>query len=205
MSLFVKICGLSRGEDVDAAAALRPDALGFVFWSRSPRAVLPEDVAAWTRGLPGGIERVGVFVDAPPEEVRRAAEVAGLTIVQLHGHEGPEACRDAWPRVWKAFPLSRGPADALAPYPVEAFVIDSGTTTRPGGTGQTADWGAAAEFVAASPRPVLLAGGLTPENVAQAVNRVRPWGVDVASGVESAPGRKDAARMREFVNRCRES
>jgi phosphoribosylanthranilate isomerase len=107
--------------------------------------------------------------------------------------------------VWKAFPLSRGPADALAPYPVEAFVIDSGTTTRPGGTGQTADWGAAAEFVAASPRPVLLAGGLTPENVAQAVNRVRPWGVDVASGVESAPGRKDAARMREFVNRCRES
>lgn len=205
MSLFVKICGLCRGEDVAAAAALRPDALGFVFWPGSPRAVRPEDVAAWTQGLPAGIERVGVFVDEPSEDVRRTAEVAGLTLVQLHGHEGPDACREAWPRVWKAFPLSRGPADVLAPYPVEAFVVDSGTATRPGGTGQTADWAAAAEFVADSPRPVLLAGGLTPENVARAVNQVRPWGVDAASGVESAPGRKDAAKMREFVRRCRES
>ncbi len=204
MPLFVKICGLCRGEDVEAAAALRPDALGFVFWLRSPRAARPEDVAAWTRGLPAGIERVGVFVDEPPDAVRRIADTAGLTIVQLHGRENPEACRASWPRVWKAFSLSRGAADALAPYPVEAFVIDSGTAAMPGGTGRVADWGAAAEFVASSPRPVLLAGGLSPENVAAAVDRVRPWGVDVSSGVESAPGRKDAARMGEFVKRCRE-
>lgn len=205
MPIFVKICGLCRGEDVEAAAALRPDALGFVFWPRSPRAARPEDVAAWTRGMPAGIERVGVFVDEPPDEVRRMAETAGLTVVQLHGRESPEACGAAWPRAWKAFPLSRGPVDMLKPYPVEAFVIDSGTASMPGGTGVAADWGAAADFVRASPRPVVLAGGLSPDTVAQAVDRVRPWGVDVSSGVEAAPGRKDAARMREFVNRCRES
>lgn len=204
MSLFVKICGLCRGGDVEAAAELRPDALGFVFWSGSSRAVRPEDVAAWTRGIPADIERIGVFVDEPPDEVRFAAETAGLTLVQLHGRESPEICGSAWPRVWKAFSLTRGPAGLLAPYPVEAFVVDSGTDVMPGGTGRTADWGAAAEFVRESPRPVVLAGGLTPENVATAVDRVRPWGVDVSSGVESAPGRKDEARMREFVNRCRE-
>ena len=204
MPLFVKICGLCRGVDVEAAVALRPDALGFVFWPRSPRAARPEDVAAWTRGLPAGIERVGVFVDEPPDVVRAAAEAAGLTIVQLHGREGPEACGAAWPRVWKAFSLSQGPACVLQPYPVEAYVVDSGTAAMPGGTGRPVDWGAAADIVRESPRPVVLAGGLTPENVALAVDRVRPWGVDVSSGVESAPGRKDAARMREFVNRCRE-
>ncbi len=205
MSIFVKICGLCRGEDVEAAAALRPDALGFVFWRRSPRAVWPEDVAAWTRGLPPDIERVGVFVDESPAEVRVIAEAAGLTLVQLHGRESPAVCGESWPRVWKAFPLARGPEDMLKPYPVEAFVIDSGTASMPGGTGVVADWGAAAEFVRGSSRPVVLAGGLTPENVATAVGLVRPWGVDVSSGVESAPGRKDEVRMREFVNQCRES
>lgn len=203
MSLFVKICGLCRAADVEAAAACRPDALGFVFWPGSRRCVAAADVDAWTRTLPPGLLKVGVFVDQPPEEVRAAARTAGLDVVQLHGAEGPGACAAAWPRVWKALKADADDPRRFAPYPVEAVVLDSGTASMPGGTGLAGDWPKAARFVQECGRPVLLAGGLRPENVAEAVRIVGPWGVDVSSGVELAPGRKDAARIEEFVRICR--
>ncbi len=202
MPLFVKICGLCRADDVKAVVDCGPDAIGFVFWPRSPRAVTPATAAALAAAVPPGIERVGVFVDPPETLVREAVAAAGLTVVQLHGVESPEFCRRLGLRSWKAMPASAAAADA-AGYGAEAVVLDSGTADAPGGTGVVGDWDRAAEFAQACPVPVVLAGGLTPDNVATAVGRVRPWGVDVSSGVESSPGRKDPIRVREFMARCR--
>jgi phosphoribosylanthranilate isomerase len=186
-----------------AAVELKPDALGFIFWPGSARYVRPEDVAAWTAGIPTTMDRVGVFVDASPEDVRRTAELAGLTVVQLHGRESPEVCGAVGGRVWKAVPWSRAEDEITRAYPVEAFMIDSGTPTTPGGTGQTGDWDTVARCVTACPRSVILAGGLNPANIVAAIERVRPWGVDVSTGVESEPRHKDVSRMKEFVSLCR--
>lgn len=203
MSLFVKICGLCRGEDVEAAAAAGPDAMGFVFWPESRRCVAPQDVADWTRDVPPGILKVGVFVDERPDRVARAAGTAGLDIVQLHGAETPENCRRAWRRAWKALHLRPDEPQAVTPYPVEALLIDTPGGPMPGGTGIASDWTRAAVFVQYCALPVILAGGLDPANVARAVAQVGPWGVDVSSGVEAEPGRKDHAKIREFVSICR--
>ncbi len=184
-------------------AALGPDALGFVFWKGSPRCVAPGDVRAWTRDLGAEVLKVGVFVDLPPTLVGAAAEEAGLDVVQLHGTAGTQAVRVAWPRVWQVVHLDAGAEPAGADWGAEAFVVDSRTEERPGGTGRTCDWDRAASFVARSVRPVVLAGGLSPDNVAAAVRRVRPWGVDVSTGVEAAPGRKDIAKVEAFVAACR--
>ncbi len=202
MSLFVKLCGLCREEDVRAAVAAGPDAIGFVFWPGSARAVKAGQVAAWTKGVAGPV-RVGVFVDQPVDEVCAAVEAAGLDVVQLHGKEDAAyICALGLPRVWKALHLDRLPED-WADLPVEAFLLDSGTAEMPGGTGLRVETERAEIFVANSPRPVLLAGGLTPGNVAEAVGEVKPWGVDVSSGVERAKGVKDAEALRAFVENAR--
>lgn len=202
MPVYVKLCGLTGPADIAAANEAAPDAVGFVFWPRSVRFVQVEHVAQWVRDLRPGLDRVGVFVNAPADEIRRTVETAGLTIVQLHGEESPAFAAALGVRVWKAIPVAAASPGAAA-WPAEAIVLDNGTTDQPGGTGRVADWARAAAFVRAYAGRVVLAGGLTPDNVAEAVRAVSPWGVDASSGVESAPGRKDPARMKDFVQRCR--
>ncbi len=203
MGCFVKICGLANPADVDAVAALAPDALGFVCWPGSKRYARPADVAKWTRGLPSGIKRVGVFVDATPDEVRRTIETAALDIAQLHGAETAAAFRNFPHPLWRSVTL-RGETDPdLSGWSVDAYLIDTYSPKSPGGTGEPGDWDRARAFVKAASRPVLLAGGLTPANVREARRRVCPWGVDVSSGVEKAPGLKDIEKVRLFIESCR--
>lgn len=203
MRVFVKICGLCRSEDVEAVAGLKPDAMGFVFWRKSPRVVSPENVGEWTRDLPRSIRKVGVFVDAPLADVVRAIKAARLDVVQLHGHEPPGFCELIPTDVWKSLHLDRVDEETAGAYRVDAFLVDSYSAESPGGTGRTGDWTLARAFVKARRTPVLLAGGLTPGNVREAVRAVRPWGVDVSSGVESRPGKKDIGKVRDFIAQCR--
>jgi phosphoribosylanthranilate isomerase len=201
----IKICGLTRFEDAELAVELGADALGFVFWPDSPRVVRPEAVRDIVRHLPVLPVRVGVFVNARPDEVAYVAEVAALDVVQLHGDENVRDYQHVIPRLIKSVHLGdeaalesamRLPSDVVA-------LVDAVDAVRRGGTGQVADWTDAARL--ASRRPVMLAGGLTDENVAQAVLQVRPWAVDVSSGVESTPGIKSPDRMRAFFERVREA
>jgi phosphoribosylanthranilate isomerase len=203
--LFVKICGLTSPEDAVAAVEAGADAVGFVFWPKSPRAVTPERAAQIGRALPAAVVRVGVFVDAPEPEMARVAELAGLDLLQLHGNEAPAAagalCRPAWKalRVGPGF-VSR---DAL-PWAgrVSGLLLDTKADDAPGGTGRTFDW-ALARRAREHASFLMLAGGLTPANVAQAIRAAAPDGVDVSSGVESAPGRKDVDKLRAFVAAAR--
>jgi phosphoribosylanthranilate isomerase len=201
--VHVKICGVTRLEDALLAARLGADAIGFNFWPRSKRHVAPADAAAMVRGLPAGIATFGVFVDPTRDELLAAVARSGVGAVQLHGDEPPGLCVGLPVPAVKAIRVSDRHALAqLASYEVQAFLLDSASPGY-GGSGRTFDWSLAAEV--ARELPVLLAGGLTPENVAEAVRTVRPLGVDVASGVESAPGVKDAARMEAFIRRAKEA
>lgn len=204
MGRFVKICGLASGADTQAVAALRPDALGFVLWPGSKRAARAEDVRAWLRDVPTGLLKVGVFVNATPDEVERAMEEAGLDVAQLHGDEKPEDFAGRPLRLWRAVGVRSASEPEPSGWFVDAFLVDTYSAKSPGGTGQVGDWSAARAFVGRSSKPVLLAGGLTPENVKAALAAVQPWGADVSSGVELQPGRKDLAKVREFIERCRE-
>lgn len=204
MGLFVKICGLASASDAQAVAALRPDALGFVLWPGSKRYARPEEVGSWTRDLPPDLLKVGVFVDATPDEVQRALAVAGLDVAQLHGAERPQDFAGRGLPLWRALSLRSAEEAVPAGWSVDAFLVDTYSAQSPGGTGLVGDWAAARSFVRRCPQAVLLAGGLHPGNVREAVAAVRPWGVDVSSGVEAAPGRKDLAKVREFIERCRE-
>ncbi len=203
MGLFVKICGLASEEDVQAVAALKPDALGFVFWDGSPRFVAPENVAKWTASIPAAIRKVGVFVDATPDYVAQTAASAGVDVVQLHGAENPELYRRGAATLWKALHLDRVDVSQVESYNVDAFLVDSYSAQSPGGTGKTCDWNLVRSFVETHATPVILAGGLTPANVATAIAEAAPWGVDVSSGVETRPGVKDIDEVRAFIEICR--
>jgi phosphoribosylanthranilate isomerase len=194
----VKVCGISRREDADLAVALGASALGFVFWPGSPRLVTADTVREITRTLPPFVEAVGVFVNQAPADVRDITARAGLTAIQLHGDESPVAFVARGLRVIKAVGVGAGfTAEAVETLPASVTVLlDVHDPIRRGGTGQTIDWTAAA--AAARRRPVILAGGLTPDNVRQAVEVVQPYAVDVSSGVEREPGIKDEARLRAF-------
>ncbi len=200
--LKVKVCGITRLEDALAAVRLGADALGFNFWPRSKRYLPPEKARAIVRRLPPFVTAVGVFVDPSHEDVLRAAEASGISMAQLHGDEPPGLCLSLPLPVLKAIRVADARCVAqLASYDVRGFVLDTPTPGY-GGSGRTFDWSLVAE--AARAMPVILAGGLTPENVADAVRIVRPWGVDVASGVESGPGVKDEEKMRRFIERAKE-
>ncbi len=192
----VKICGITRGEDAELATTLGASAVGFVFWPRSPRFVEPSRARDIVRALPPFVTPVGVFVDQPAGHVKDVAAVVGLGAVQLHGNEDVGFCRALGRRVIKASSVEQ--ATALAGYwPFEVtLLLDAVDAERRGGTGQTVDWSGAAALAAR--RRVILAGGLHPENVGDAIRQVRPFAVDVSSGVESAPGVKDESRLRAF-------
>jgi phosphoribosylanthranilate isomerase len=194
----VKVCGIRRPEDAALAVELGAAALGFVFWPRSPRAVAAAAVRDVTRSLPPFVAAVGVFVNQPRREVIDVAARAGLTALQLHGEEDVSEYDGAGLRVIKALPVGPGfSMAAVADVPAGvAVLLDAHDPVRRGGTGTRIDWTVAA--AAARLRPIVLSGGLTPGNVRTAVETVRPYAVDVSSGVESAPGVKDHSKLRAF-------
>jgi phosphoribosylanthranilate isomerase len=202
----VKVCGITNAEDALAAIEAGADALGFIFYEKSPRYVVPAVAANIIAGLPPLVTPVGVFVNEGLATVRSIMEICRLAMAQLHGDENVSYCRELARPAMKALRLKdRGSLLALAEYQgrggVRGFVLDTFSELAYGGTGQITDWGLAADV--AKSTPILLAGGLTPENVTEAIRIVRPYGVDVSSGVESAPGKKDHAKMRAFVDAVR--
>jgi phosphoribosylanthranilate isomerase len=192
----VKICGITRAEDAQLAQALGATALGFVFWPGSPRCINPAEARAIVAELAPTTVAVGVFVDQPAEDVRRLVQRVGLGAVQLHGGEDVSAFDDAGAPIIKAMPVGEGfdPAPVLAMPREITVLLDAHDPVRKGGTGRTIDWAAAAAI--ARVRSVILAGGLHPGNVREAVARVQPSMIDVSSGVEAAPGRKDPEKLR---------
>lgn len=198
----VKICGLTSFEDATLALECGADYLGFVLHPESPRSVTPETMAEIVNALPDAARAVAVCVHVAAAEVSRIAELCALHAVQLHGDKEASVFADVGVSIWRS--VKRVQA-AWVPDPddwgAERYVVDAHVPGLYGGTGVVSEWGAAAKL--ATSRSVMLGGGLTPENVAAAVAQVQPLGVDVASGVEKAPGRKDSDRVRAFVKEAR--
>lgn len=195
----VKICGVRSLEEAQAAIEAGADALGFNFWPESPRYITEEAAREIICKVPGVVSCVGVFVNANPQRIREVAASTGISAVQLHGDETPEVCADLGPtRVIKA--LRVGPdfdPVMVRDYPVSAVLLDTAVKGSYGGTGQRFDWQIAVE--AKRYAPIILAGGITIENIADAITQVRPLAIDVCSGVEAAPGRKDLDKLRRFM------
>ena len=199
----IKICGIKTIKDALAAMEAGADLIGFNFYPKSPRYI---DVGTCRNIMSvmrrhGHVTYVGVFVNVSVEEVYATIETCGLSLAQLHGDETPEMLSALNGKAFKAF---RGIPSDITGYErndAPALLVDAVVKGVYGGSGVTADWSAAAEL--AKKNPLLLAGGLTPENVTDAVRQVKPWGVDVASGVESEPGKKDASKMKAFVQAVR--
>lgn len=195
----IKVCGITSIDDALAAIDCGAQYLGFNFYRPSPRYIEPAAARGIIDALPAGVIPVGVFVNEPgPESVIELLEASGASMAQLHGDESPEYCRGVGPeRVIRA--LRAGPAfdpDTALEYPADAILLDAFDKKLYGGTGRTADWSVAAE-VAKRVR-LFLAGGLSPDNVAEAIRTVRPFAVDLNSGVEAAPGVKDHVKLREL-------
>lgn len=201
----VKICGITNSADALAAVEAGANLLGFNFYSKSPRFITETEAAKIRKQLPKRVEAVGIFVNASPADVTAFRKSVKLDIAQLHGDESPETTAEIARLlpVIKAFRVEPDfPLATLAEYPdVFAFLFDAAHTDQYGGTGRTTDWDVARR--AAADHRIILAGGLKVENVAAAVRIVRPYGIDVASGVESKPGKKDHDRLREFIQEVR--
>ncbi len=201
----IKICGITNLEDALLAAELGANALGFIFYAKSPRSVAPEAAREIIRQLPPFVVSVGVFVNEEAAVVRDLAAGVGLDWVQLHGQESPEYCRSLGRRVLKGFRIKdEASLQELPAYrgAVQALLLDTYKQGQTGGTGEAFDWELAVR--AKEYGPIVLAGGLTADNVAQAVATVRPQAVDVASGVEAAPGKKDPEKLRKFFGALRQ-
>jgi len=199
--MYIKICGITREEDRDVALSSGVSALGFIAYPKSPRYVSPERVKELTLGVGSSIDRVAVFVNATLDEIARYID-AGVNIVQLHGSETPEFAAEVSKlcEVWKAMALrSKGDIALYQNYPADKYLIDAYCEVDHGGTGKVADWDLAEEAVVQFDTPVLLAGGITSENVNDALEKVKPYGIDLSSGVEVSPGIKDHNLIREFV------
>ena len=209
MSVFVKICGICSKNDLEQICALEPDAVGFVFWPRAKRYVRPEQVVNWLKSIPEQIKKVGVFVEPSPSEVEAVAIACHLDVIQIH------LISNDWQierplfqglETWMAPRLDEGFRPAviagLSPEP-SVVLVDSFDEKTVGGTGRQVDILKASQLVQMLPQRVLLAGGLNPENVRDTINAVKPWGVDVSSGVEKEPGVKDIRKVKQFIESVR--
>jgi phosphoribosylanthranilate isomerase len=204
--VFVKICGITNPADAEAAIAAGADALGFNFWPGSERFLEPVEAAEWIRDLPGTITRVAVLVNPAPAYAKEIAAIDGIDLLQLHGAESPEFCLslvESQVALWKAVPMT-GRDIPLSDFHTNRLLLDTVAGQKFGGTGIPFPWSWARDLIMAHPaREFILAGGLRPENVAEAIGQARPFGVDVASGVEVRPGRKDIYRLRDFITAAR--
>lgn len=199
--MFVKVCCITRVEDAQQAVESGASALGFIFWPRSPRYVTPQQVRDIVAAIPTGVATVGVFVDADADDIRRAADISGINTVQLNDESTPDVVARIGLPVLRAVTLA-GSERVVAEWPADVtLLLDAHDPVRRGGTGMTVDWQQAANL--ARRRRLVLAGGLRPSNVAEAIAIVRPYGVDVCSGVESAPGVKDGGKIAAFMANAR--
>lgn len=204
MRTRVKICGITNAKDAAAAVESGADALGFIFYGKSPRFIEPEKAAGIINELPPFVTAVGVFVDETLDGVRKAVLESGVTCVQLHGAETPEFCDSVGGSVIKAFRI-KGIEDieAIKKYRAGAYLLDAFKTGVPGGTGKTFDWEIALE--AKKLGRIILSGGLNPGNVLDAVRHVNPYAVDVSTGVEKSPGIKDPGLVRNFIEELKKA
>ncbi len=198
----VKICGTTSLKDAFLAVESGADAIGFIFYKMSPRNISQKEAKEIILQLPPFIETVGVFVNETSDKINRIAEQCKLNSIQLHGEESPALCRRVKRKVIKAFRVKNADSlKSIASYDVSGFLLDSYNGGSKGGTGQVFDWNLALRVKKQG--PVILAGGLNPYNVYTAIHRVRPYGVDVCSGVEKSPGIKDHEKIREFIKSVR--
>jgi phosphoribosylanthranilate isomerase len=202
----IKICGITNPEDAAWAVSAGADAVGFVLYRKSPRFVEPTVVRNIVAGLPPFVLPIGVFVNEEAAVVRKLLDDCGLAMAQLHGDETAAYCQTLGRPALKALRVRDGGtllnlAEFQESAHVRGFLLDAFSEQAYGGTGRTVDWTLAAE--AALSAPVILAGGLTPDNVSDAIHRVRPYGVDVSSGVEACPGKKDPAKVKAFIEAAR--
>ena len=194
----VKICGMTNLKDVKVAVDGGVDAVGFIFYKKSPRSVTMQVVREIVLELPPFVDSVGVFVNETAEQINKIADHCKLDRVQLHGDESPAFCKKIRRRVIKAIRVKDIQSlKKLSDYPVSSFLLDTFSEDQYGGTGKVFDWNLA--YPAKKYGPIILAGGLTPINVRQAIQRIQPYGVDVCSGVESQPGIKDHKKMKAFL------
>jgi phosphoribosylanthranilate isomerase len=205
MAVRVKICGITRIQDLEAACAAGADALGFVFYAQSPRHLDIDAAAALVRQLPPFVQAVGLFVNADPAYIERVLSAVPLDLLQFHGDESADACvryGRPWIKAVRVKPDSNLLKCAADYDGARGLLLDAFVPGVPGGTGERFDWNLIPD---ALPKPVILSGGLDPDNVAEAVRRVRPWAVDVSSGVEAAKGIKDAQKIAQFIARAKAS
>ena len=198
----VKVCGMTSLEDALVAVEGGADAVGFIFYKKSPRSVTMKTVREIVLELPPFVDTVGVFVDETAEQINKIADYCNLDIIQLHGDESPTFCKKIRRKVIKAFRIKdMQSVKKLSNFQVSGFLLDTFSENLHGGTGKVFDWNLA--LPAKKFGPVIMAGGLTPNNVQQAVRQIRPYGVDVCSGVESEPGIKDHKKVRAFLNNAK--
>ena len=198
----VKFCGLTHVEDIARAVQLGVDALGFVFYAPSSRSVAPDHAAMLTSSVPAFVTRVGLFVNEQPAIIQNIFERTRLNLIQYHGDETPEFCDAVGLPFIKAFRVRPGIdiQTEMERYPnASGFLLDAYVKGQPGGTGERFDWG----MIPQSNVPIILAGGLSPDNAKDAIEQVAPWALDVSGGIETKPGRKDPDKMARFMNVCR--
>ena len=203
MSVKIKICGITNLDDARLAAELGADALGFIFYPKSLRRVTLERAAGICKALPPFVATAGVFVNATRQEIESTLAECRLTTLQFHGDEPPEFCQQFTARTIKTIRVQN--EDSLrvaAEYDVDALLLDTYTEAERGGTGRTFDWSIAVRAKEIG-LPIVLSGGLTTANIQEAIRKVRPYAVDVSSGVESEPGRKDPEKLRRFIELCK--